>query len=89
VSGLGAAVAQEAGISKGGLFYHFPSKKNLIEGMISRLISEIDSLLEVEMVKSGGNFLPAYIRTSFATNPEWTKLSCALIAAVWRSPYHP
>jgi AcrR family transcriptional regulator len=44
------AVAQEADISKGGLFYHFPSKKNLIEGMINRLISEIDSLLEAELV---------------------------------------
>jgi AcrR family transcriptional regulator len=80
------AVAQEAGISKGGLFYHFPSKKNLIEGMISRLISEIDALLEEELVKSGGDFLPAYIRASFVSNPESTKLSCALIAAVASDP---
>jgi AcrR family transcriptional regulator len=80
------AVAQEADISKGGLFYHFPSKKNLIEGMINRLISEIDSLLEAELVKSGGDFLPAYIRASFVTNPQWTKLSCALIAAIANDP---
>jgi len=80
------AVAQEAGISKGGLFYHFPSKKNLIEGMINRLISEIDSVLEKELVKSAGDFLPAYIRASFVANPEWTKLSCALIAAVANDP---
>lgn len=80
------AVAQEAGISKGGLFYHFPSKKNLIEGMINRLISEIDSLLEAELAKNGGDFLPAYIRASFVSNPEWTKLSCAMIAAVANEP---
>jgi AcrR family transcriptional regulator len=80
------AVAQKAGISKGGLFYHFPSKKNLIEGMISRLISEIDALLEEELVKSGGDFLPAYIRASFVSDPEWMKLSCALIAAVANEP---
>lgn len=80
------AVAKEAGISKGGLFYHFPSKKNLIEGMINRLISEIDYLLEEELVKSEGDFLPSYIRASFVTNPEWTKLSCAMIAAVANDP---
>jgi AcrR family transcriptional regulator len=80
------AVAQEAGISKGGLFYHFPSKKNLIEGMINRLISEIDSVLEKELVKCAGDFLPAYIRASFVENPEWTNLSCALIAAVANDP---
>ena len=34
------AVAQKAGISKGGLLYHFPSKNKLIEGMINRLIIE-------------------------------------------------
>jgi AcrR family transcriptional regulator len=80
------AVAQEAGISKGGLFYHFPSKKNLIEGMVNRLISEIDALLEEELSKSDGDFLPAYIRASFVANPEHTRLSCALVAAVTSDP---
>jgi AcrR family transcriptional regulator len=81
------AVAQEAGISKGGLFYHFPSKKSLIEGMINRLISEVDAVLEEELVKSGGDFLPAYIRASFMATAEWTKISCALIAAVANDPH--
>lgn len=80
------AVAQEAGISKGGLFYHFPSKKSLIEGMINRLISDVDAVLEEELVKSAGDFLPAYIRASFMATPEWTKISCALIAAVANDP---
>lgn len=31
-------VAREAGISKGGLLYHFASKEELIRGLISRLI---------------------------------------------------
>lgn len=38
--GLGSltldAVAQEAGLSKGGLLHHFPSKDQLIEGMVRR-----------------------------------------------------
>ena len=32
-------VAEEAGISKGGLLYHFPSKEVLIQGMLERLIA--------------------------------------------------
>lgn len=80
------SVAQQAGISKGGLFYHFSSKKKLIEGMINRLISEIDSSLEEELVKSAGDFLSAYIRASFVANPERARLSCALIAAVANDP---
>jgi AcrR family transcriptional regulator len=80
------AVAQEAGISKGGLFYHFPSKKILIEGMITRLISEIDTLLKAELAKSAGDFLQAYIRASFMSTPEWTRVSCAMIAAVDNDP---
>ena len=36
------AVAQEAGLSKGGVLYHFPNKRALLEGMLSSLISSID-----------------------------------------------
>jgi AcrR family transcriptional regulator len=32
------AVAQEAGVSKGGLLYHFPSKQALLEGVLSWLL---------------------------------------------------
>jgi AcrR family transcriptional regulator len=34
------AVAERAGISKGGLLYNFPSKDALLQGMIQRLIDE-------------------------------------------------
>lgn len=80
------AVAQEAGLSKGGLFYHFHSKKELIEGMVKRLILVIDSVLVEELVRSNGDFVTAYIRASFLVNPDWMKLSCALIAAVTNDP---
>jgi AcrR family transcriptional regulator len=35
-----AAVAERAGISKGGLLYHFPSKDALLQGMIERLVDD-------------------------------------------------
>ncbi|MBO3746367.1 TetR family transcriptional regulator [Streptosporangiaceae bacterium NEAU-GS5] len=43
-----AAVAERAGVSKGGLLYHFASKQSLISGMIERLIAEFDALVEAQ-----------------------------------------
>jgi AcrR family transcriptional regulator len=88
--GVGAltldAVALEAGVSKGGLLYHFPSKNKLIEGMIKRLIAEFDSMLEAELAKSNGDWLSAYIRASFQSNPKLDSVGSALFAAVANDP---
>ncbi|MBE1563023.1 TetR/AcrR family transcriptional regulator [Nonomuraea africana] len=43
-----AAVADRAGVSKGGLLYHFSSKEALIKGMVERLIGEFDDLLAAQ-----------------------------------------
>ncbi|MDD5370686.1 MAG: TetR/AcrR family transcriptional regulator [Anaerolineaceae bacterium] len=80
------AVAQAAGISKGGLLYHYPSKKKLIEGMVSRLIGGVDAAIEKELSNSAGDYLTAYIRVSFETNPERDRISCALSAAIANNP---
>ena len=37
------AVAAEAGVSKGGLLYHFPSKLALLQGMVKRHIEDLDA----------------------------------------------
>jgi len=37
------AVAREAGVSKGGVLYHFPGKDALIAGMLERLIAEFEA----------------------------------------------
>ena len=34
------AVAQEAEVSKGGLLYHFRSKRELVEGMVERWLAD-------------------------------------------------
>ncbi len=39
-------VAREAGVSKGGLLYHFKSKDALTEAMISRFIELFDTAVE-------------------------------------------
>lgn len=37
------AVARSAGFSKGGVLYHFPSKKDLLQGMLQRLMEEFQN----------------------------------------------
>lgn len=43
------AVAERAGLSKGGLLYNFPSKDALLQGMIQRLVDEVS--LEKEALR--------------------------------------
>jgi AcrR family transcriptional regulator len=76
------AVAEQAGISKGGLLYHYPSKKKLIEAMVMRLIAEVDQRLAQELANNGGNYVTAYVRASFGASAESIRISSALIAAV-------
>ena len=80
------AVAQEAGISKGGLLYHFPSKKQLIQGMIDSMIARVDAALQHELAQSNGDYVAAYIRASFQTVTEPDQISYALFAATAHDP---
>jgi AcrR family transcriptional regulator len=43
-----SAVAERAGVSKGGLLYHFSSKEALIKGMVERLIADFDELMAAQ-----------------------------------------
>lgn len=89
-SGVGAltldAVAREAGVSKGGLLYHFPSKDALITGMIEHLLAEFDQALEAAMAAEPagqpGRWLRAYIRATVALHQPDSQLTATLIAAV-------
>ncbi|WP_086829710.1 TetR/AcrR family transcriptional regulator [Allokutzneria sp. NRRL B-24872] len=40
------AVAERAGVSKGGLLYHFRSKNALVEAMVERMVTEFDAAME-------------------------------------------
>lgn len=43
-----SAVADRAGVSKGGLLYHFATKDALIKAMVERLIEEFDDLVATQ-----------------------------------------
>ncbi|WP_214104630.1 TetR/AcrR family transcriptional regulator [Acrocarpospora catenulata] len=57
-----AAVADRAGVSKGGLLYHFGTKDALVNGMIERLIADFDALIAAQQDSC---YTRAYIKATF------------------------
>jgi AcrR family transcriptional regulator len=86
------ATAAEAGLSKGGVLYHFPTRDALVMGMVGTIIDEFDSDIETEMagLSGPGRFTRAYIRATLApTAPgpdHQDRLGAALIAAAAAEP---
>lgn len=70
------AVAKEAGVSKGGLLYHFGSKADLTAGLVDRLRALTDDDLD-NMNRAGEGPVSFYVRTSIM---EDDALDRALIA---------
>lgn len=88
--GIGAftieAVAQEAGVTKGGVLHHFPSKEALVNGLIDGVMQTFNQRLQAELATEPegqpGRWLRAYIRTVFFANYDDANLLPALAAAV-------
>jgi AcrR family transcriptional regulator len=62
------AVAAAAGVSKGGLLYHFASKEALLKGMVDRHMDEHDSLLVAACARhpdTPGGYMRAYLEAQF------------------------
>lgn len=78
-------VAKEAGISKGGLLYHFPNKNALIEGginaVLERYAEEMDNLDTKDT--DNGHFLRSYTEVSL-NNPQ--QMTSGLLAAIATDP---
>lgn len=61
------AVARRAGVSKGGLLYHFASKDALVDGVLARLASLVE--LDVERMRNApAGPVDYFIRTSSVTS---------------------
>lgn len=86
------AVAQEAGLSKGGVLYHFRSKESLISAMVASLVERFDTDIQVARREepdgernAPGSWLRAYIRASVGPAEE-DEDTAALLAAVATDP---
>ncbi|MFA6116006.1 MAG: TetR/AcrR family transcriptional regulator [Sphingomonas sp.] len=63
------AVAKAAGVTKGGLFHHFPSKQDLVLGVLGAMIDFANETLEAMMAtdpEPHGRFTRAYLKGVFA-----------------------
>jgi AcrR family transcriptional regulator len=87
------AVAKSAGVSKGGLLYHFPTKEALLEGMLARHFEDVDAEVTRRLAKrarksSSADELRERVRVLLELHPERPAVGAAMVAASADSPEH-
>ena len=82
------AVARAAGVSKGGLLYHFPSKEALLQGMIDRHLRDIDARVAGlgGDSRSPAELVRRRVRALLELDPQRRAIGAALIAACAVNP---
>lgn len=87
------AAAHEAGVSKGGILYHFPSRAALVTAMVQRFVVSFDADLARYGALEGtpGCFTRAYLEATIAPSeepgdPRERRLGGALLAGVASDP---
>lgn len=73
------SVAAEAGVTKGGVLYHFASKRALIDGLIGRWLDEFGDRLD------GEDLLTAYVRAC-DLDPAQSASEFGLLAGMIEEP---
>ncbi len=79
------AIAADAGISKGGLLYHFASKEALVAGLCERMLERFDRDLEALYAGEAGEpgaFTRAYLRTTVTEEGKPADNSAQLMAGI-------
>jgi AcrR family transcriptional regulator len=83
------AVAREAGVSKGGLLYHYPSKDALIRGLIAHYFAQFEAdlarYLAADPVEHG-RFARAFVNATFDDAKRELSRRASLFAAVAYNP---
>ncbi|MBF0504415.1 MAG: TetR/AcrR family transcriptional regulator [Candidatus Omnitrophica bacterium] len=83
-------VARKAGVSKGGLMYHFPTKIDLLKAMVGRLVDEyhrnraniaaqMNDTTPVGLLKAG-------IMLNFESDPKRDQMGCPILAVAACAP---
>jgi AcrR family transcriptional regulator len=85
-----AAVAERAGVSKGGLLYHFPNKQAIVSALVDRLVDQFDTAMRTAGSASGAAtraYLDGTLEPSPGTAGAATDhLAAALLAATLTEP---
>jgi AcrR family transcriptional regulator len=89
--------AERAGVSKGGVLYHFPTRSALVSAMVARLADRYDASLRRQLLEaergSGekGGYARAYVEDAFAptrseAEERGERLGAAVLAAMASEP---
>jgi AcrR family transcriptional regulator len=70
------AAAAQAGVSKGGLLYHFKSKRELLDALVARWLDDFDRDIDA----AAGTFAARYVQASDGAKAEEAGLLAALVA---------
>ena len=76
-------VAQAAGVSKGGLLYHFPSKESLLGGLAQRYVESMDHCMDAakeELQEGSSRDLKACILGVLGSDPRSKAMGAVLLA---------
>lgn len=85
--------AARAGVSKGGVLYHFPSRAALVSAMVGRLAEQFDTALRDELTGTGpGALVRAYIQECFTPardegEQRSEQIGAAVVAAMASEPH--
>jgi AcrR family transcriptional regulator len=79
-------VAAQAGVSKGGLLYHFKSKRELLDAMVERWLDEWQAQIDRDKGEEG--FLTGYVHATHlgGAGPAEREAEFGLIAALIAEP---
>ncbi|HEX6357244.1 TetR/AcrR family transcriptional regulator [Actinophytocola sp.] len=85
-----AAIAERAGVSKGGLLYHFPSKQAVVAALVDRLVDQFDTAMRTAGPEPGAA-TRAYLDGTIEPSPRTAgaatdRLAAALFAATLIEP---
>lgn len=65
-----AGAAARAGVSKGGVLYHFPTRGALVGAMVQRMVDAFDRDVEAAVRPGPGGVTHAYVDEFFASGPD-------------------
>ncbi len=84
-----AAVAERAGLSKGGVLYHFQTKDALLAALVDRMVAQFTTEVQTQSRRLGGDrsrALEAYVEAVFAMGEQMSDAASALLLALSSNP---
>jgi AcrR family transcriptional regulator len=83
------SVAAKAGVSKGGLLYHFPNKQVLLNAMLDRRVTRLEQRRQERLARlpdQERSVVVAHVLSLLEEDEKGARLSAALLAAVAHDP---